>query len=216
MQEKLNKYSEFINILTKNLDAFFENQKDFIKCKAGCSLCCRSGLYPLTNLEYGFLKLGFNKLEKEKQDKINQKCFEIYKERRIFIRNGNEQLDFSYKCPFLFDNLCSLYESRPLICRVHGLITIGLKEGKNYNMPGCLDDGLNYSEVWDEELKDFSLEKATALNIKSHPEVFDVGYEPLLKKFEHIGFGDIRMMFEWFIMDVPDYQKHLDEINKNF
>lgn len=215
MQEKLKKYSEFVKLLTKNLDGFFENQKDFIKCKEGCAQCCQTGYYPVTNLEYEFLKIGFNRLEKDKQDIIRQDVLDLYKKRKLFIKSGNEKDAFLYKCPLLFNNLCSIYEHRPLICRIHGLITLGLKGGNNFKLPGCLADGLNYSNVWDNEIQDFSLEKSKALNINSHPEVFDVGYEPILKKFEYMGFGDIRMMFEWIIMDIPDYQKHLEEISKN-
>jgi len=206
MQEKLKKYSEFVKLLTKNLDGFFENQKEFVKCQKGCSLCCQAGYYPITNLEYEFLKIGFNTLEKDMQDIIRQRVFAISKESKNFIQNGNNQNNFSYECPLLFNNLCSLYEYRPLICRIHGLITFSLKGGKNYNLPGCLEDGLNYSNVWDNEIKDFSLQKAKALNIKSYPEVFDVGYDSMLKKFEYIGFGNIKMMFEWLLLDIPDYK----------
>jgi len=215
MQKRLKKYTEFLSALTKNLDGFFENQKDFIKCTAGCSHCCKAGHYPLTELEYEFVKIGFNKLGEEKQAQIRQSCLESYKERKLFVRNGNPINSFSYACPFLADDLCSLYEHRPLICRTHGLIARGLKGDRNFKLPGCLEIGLNYSEVWEKELKDFSLEKAVALNIKSHPEAFDIGYEMLLENFEHINFGDIRMLFEWVIMDIPNYQDILEDINNN-
>ena len=161
------------------------------------------------------MKLGLNKLEKEKQNIIRQRVFDIYKERKIFIKNGNEKDDFSYECPFLFDNLCSIYEHRAIICRVHGLISLSLKGENQFTMPSCVNKGLNYANVWDEKIRGFSVEKSQTLNIKSTPQAYPIRYEAILKNLNYIGLGDIRMMFEWIIMDIPDYQKHLDEISKN-
>ncbi len=198
MQEKLNKYKDFLRILDRNLKDFFENQKEFIMCSAGCSHCCSAGYYPLTELEYEFVKIGFNRLEKEKQDIIIQSIQEINSKKNLFLQAGEETNDFSYQCPMLINNLCSLYDYRPIICRVYGLISPGLDDENKYKIPSCRELGLNYSNVWDEEIKDFSLEKAKKLNLKSNPEAFDVGYQSLLKKFAFMDFGSIKMMFEWF------------------
>ena len=215
MEEKLKKYSVFINEFTKLLGGFFEDQKEFIKCTTGCSRCCTTGYYPITEVEYEFLKTGFNKLEKEKQDIIRQYCLDLYKKRKIFRKEGGELLKFSYQCPFLFNDLCSVYDNRAIICRTHGLMSLSIKGGNNFNIPTCVHVGLNYANIWDNEIKGFSPEKAMALNIKHEPKGFPIGYESVLENLEYIGMGDIRMLFEWILMDIPDYQKHLDEINKN-
>ena len=213
MQEKLKKYSEFINVFTKTVDGFFEEQKEFIKCSSGCSICCQTGYYPFTEIEYEFLKIGFNSLEKETQDIIYQRAIEIYKNRKIFTQNGNELSNFSYTCPYLFDDLCSLYQHRGIICRTYGLISISARGENQFNMPTCLNKGLNYTNIWDEKIKGFSFEKAQALNLKSSPQAYPVRYESILKTLDYIDTGDIRMLFEWIIMDIPNYQEILNSIN---
>jgi len=198
MDKKLRKYKEFLNILDKNLQIFFDNQKEFIKCSAGCSHCCESGYYPVTNLEFDFLKTGFDTLDAEKQDIILKKCNKTEEDLSKFIESGSKMQDFAYECPILNNGMCSLYEYRPILCRVYGLITPKPENSSRYGIPACKDIGLNYANVWDEKINNFSYEKAQSLNIKGSPEAFDVAYESLLKKFEYLDFGDIQMLFKRF------------------
>jgi len=68
--------------------------------------------------------------------------------------------------------------------------------------------------VWDIEKKEILYEKIEELGLKTKPKSFDIGYENFLKTIEHLNPGDIRMLFEWIILDMSDYESLLAEINK--
>lgn len=73
-------------------------------------------------------------------------------------------------------------------------------------LPYCVNEGLNYSEVYNLEEKIFSYEKLKALGSKNPPNSYDISCSALMKTFEGAEFGDVRMIFEWIIIDIPDYQ----------
>ena len=75
MQEKttLEKYIEYTDILKNKLDIYFKDQKEFLKCKAGCDICCKSSYYPVSELEYEYVRMGLNNnFTAEEREKINQ------------------------------------------------------------------------------------------------------------------------------------------------
>ena len=50
-------------------------------------------------------------------------------------------------CPFLIEKSCSVYKYRPIICRTHGLAY--LYENNTVKVPYCVNEGKNYSSVFD-------------------------------------------------------------------
>ena len=50
-------------MLSQDLDAMFEHQKDYIFCKEGCSHCCENGEYPFTEIEFDYLLEGYKSLD---------------------------------------------------------------------------------------------------------------------------------------------------------
>ncbi len=189
MQDKLKNYAEFLQVLDYRLKQYFEEQEEYIKCKTGCSYCCENGDYPLSRLEFEYLKTGIGRLDRVQIKLIIHKAMQIA-----------EKKETSYKCPLLKDNLCQVYAYRPIVCRTYGLLLRNIRQGKEkYELPGCMAIGLNYSEVWDSERNLFSKESIARLNFSSAPRIYDVGYYTVLQEIEKIGYGDIKKIYEWLL-----------------
>ena len=124
-------YSEFINELDLRLAGYFREHENLLCCKAGCSSCCEKGDYPLSNLELEYLMKGYAELDNTVKSRIQANVKAIEK---------------GGKCPFLLDNLCSVYPYRPIICRTHGLAYL-MKDGR-VNVPYCANDNKNYNSVY--------------------------------------------------------------------
>lgn len=192
---QISDYLLYIAYLTQKLNKFFEAQKPYIFCKKGCSKCCKNGQYPFSKLEYEFIMIGFSKLPCELQKKITEKISKLKSEKKNF--NG----EFTYVCPFLINNVCSVYEFRGIICRSFGLMSINPKGATK--IPFCAYEDLNYSNVMDRETGIISTEKYKSLgdNIPE-PLAYNVGYSFLTSKdIEenfHIDFGDKKSLIDWF------------------
>ena len=145
-------YSEFINKLDARLESCFKQHEQFVCCKAGCSACCEKGDYPVSNLELEYLMQGFINLENTVKSRVQANI-------KTMVKGG--------KCPFLIDNLCSVYPYRPIICRTHGLAYL-MKDGR-VNVPYCVHDGKNYASVYNngEFLSEPVRENLSTLNLLS-------------------------------------------------
>lgn len=209
----LEQYEKYLFELNKKLDIYFSEQKDFIKCKKGCSLCCKFCYYPYSKLEYEYLKLGIASLDKKQQEIINQKALKIYKDRKEFLKTNPNIMDFYYDCPILIDDTCGLYNFRGLLCRTFGLAYKDVENSQKINVPHCVTLGLNYSNICDETTTKISEEKMKNLNLENKFKGYDLSYSSLMRDAgSEIEFGDVRMIYEWIIMDIPNYQEILQEI----
>lgn len=207
-------FKVFLKNLMPLIDKYFEEQKEFIKCKMGCANCCSSGNFPTTELEFAYVREGFYKLPGLKQRDILKKSIAILKERQEFIKE-NDIKEFRYKCPLLGDdNVCPIYEHRPLICRIHGLILQNEKEDKP-GFPYCVKQGLNYSDVCQEENKILPEDKLKELGYSTIPKAYNLGYDKLINLDSSIEFGDVRMFVEWLILDLPNADEIIQEIKNN-
>ena len=206
--DMLVKYQSYLEKLNSDLDTYFSEQQEFIKCKKGCSICCKSSYYPVSELEHEYIKICFKeKLSEGQQEEVRQKTLQIMRDRREFLVNNSNIFDFSYECPFLLDNSCSIYEYRALLCRSHGLIYKDVDKANKLNFPYCVKLGHNYADIWDSEKNTISIEKMKALDMKVNPEIFDLSYSTMMNDAEGVEFGDVRMLFEWIILDIPNYEE---------
>ncbi len=221
MDEKVAKYTIYLNSVKNILDKYFDNQKEYIKCRQKCSYCCENGAFPASEIEYSYFKLGFDTLNPKIKTALKTKSLQIYEQRFIYMQKGGDIFDFTYSCPFLVEKQCIVYDHRPLVCRINGLMSYeynedGQIDAQKINMPDCTSVGLNYAEVWDVNLKTISEEKAKNLGKRAMPKAFMTSYSKLLDELEVIGYGDIRMLFEWILLDIPNYKKIFEQIqNKN-
>lgn len=192
----LKNYETYINHITEKINGFFENQKEYIFCKKGCSKCCEKGEYPFSYIEFQYLMKGYNELSDEAKEKINLEIKKIKEEKKNF--NGEI---FMHKCPFLIDGICTVYNYRGIICRSFGLLYTSDKNGK-IQMPFCHKIGLNYSNVYDEKLNTLSTEIFLEKGFKVPPKLYNVSYKFLTQdtfaKGFNFEFGDKKPLIEWF------------------
>lgn len=191
----LNNYKNYLNFLDRKLGEFFERQKPFIFCKRGCSYCCKKSEFPYSLLEMQYLLSSLPTLSEETLCKIEENLQNI-KARKLKYRGKK----FRYDCPFLVDDVCSVYEYRGVICRSFGLMTIYDKGPK---APFCSHLGLNYSNVLNLRRRTISPLKYKKLGVKEEPLGFNVSYKFLTgTNFEEaygIVFGERKPMIDWFL-----------------
>ena len=138
LKEHFVKYEALVQIV----DAVFERvKKEYPKevfCREKCSDCCYA-IFDLTLIEALYLKDKFLKSfsGKEKNDlieiaaKTDRVLTKMKRDAYKEVKNGVDQLEIVGKmsqervrCPLLGeDNLCVLYENRPITCRVYGIPT---------------------------------------------------------------------------------------------
>lgn len=195
--ENLAKFKEYLYIIeSRLLKKYFEAQKEYIHCKEGCADCCKHGEYPTSEVELVYLMSAYHALDNETKKQIIANIDEIKANREA--NNG------MYKCPFLIDNKCSVYNNRTIICRTHGLLFyIKDKDGNSRNkMPACVNKGLNYSEVYDIEQKIISPEMWEKSGIKAEPKAYNISREALLDndivRDMGVEFGESRALIDWF------------------
>lgn len=195
----LDKYCQFLRVIMERINAHFDDQKEYIHCKEGCSRCCENGEYPCSQLEADFLKLGFMTLDHDTQQLIIDKILKLKEEKAKFT--GKK---FIYECPFLINHRCSVYKHRMIICRTFGLSYYDKGDEKKKNtlkVPFCMEQGLNYSEVYDAEKKTFSTELFEKTGYKKEPVAYNLGVEFLIEKFGkdimNLDFGELKTLLEW-------------------
>lgn len=199
-------YEKYLAFLNEKLQKFFENQKPFIFCHKGCAKCCKNAQFPYSLLEIRYLLSGFLKLDKETQDKIEENLQTIVKKKKKF--RGKI---FKYECPFLIDDVCSVYEYRGVICRTFGLMTNTLEQ--KLRAPFCYEKGLNYSNVMNIRTRKISPRKYKKLGVKEEPLGFNVSYKFLTdRSFEedfNIRFGEVKPLINWFLDEVEGVDNNM-------
>ena len=166
----IDKYLEFLDYFQNMLNRDFADQAPYIKCKMGCAKCCQNGNYPFSQLEVEFLKQEFKTLAPELKQKILGKIKDL-----IDKKNNSKEDPFMHECPFLVDNVCSVYNNRGIICRTFGLIYFN--DSERMQMPFCAFEGLNYSEVMDFEKNIITEEKLAESGITVEPKSFNLDYK---------------------------------------
>lgn len=193
-------YEKYLDNIGESFDKFFAQQKPYICCKEGCSLCCESGEYPFTKLEFDYTLVGYNKLNEKEKNIIQEKVERIKKAKK----EHSEDKKFMHECPFLIDTKCSIYKYRGLVCRNHGLMqyTTDKDDKMVYSMPHCVEEGLNYSNVYDPDTGKISSKKWKETGIEAEPVSYNVGLKFLTDnnttRVLKLDFGEAKALIDWF------------------
>ena len=110
-------YETFLCVLDKKLNGFFENQKEYICCSKGCSLCCKTGVYPISEVEFLYIKYALERLPDDVRENILSKIRTLKAQKAAESGDKN----WTYVCPFLEEEKCLVYTFRPIVCRTFGL-----------------------------------------------------------------------------------------------
>lgn len=177
----LERYKNFLKILDKRLEKYFDDQCEFIKCKLGCSACCEVGEFPLSRLELEYLMSGFIKLPPDIQKIIKKEI------KQLKIKQPK-----MYKCPFLIQGKCALYQYRPIVCRTHGLAWFD-EDAEKIRLPYCVNKGLNYAKVFDRKTGEVFL----ANPIKENLRIDSILRSETAEEYK-LECGEIRPLKNWF------------------
>lgn len=182
----LSRYKQFLIEFDKIIDTIFEDQKRYIKCKKGCSKCCEIGEYPYSQIEFAYLTQGYLNLPAHTRILVQQNIRNLIMDKKEF--KGDK---FEYKCPFLINGECSVYDYRGIVCRTFGVCYYDDVKSV-VKLPACVHSGLNYSEFYDSDNH--------ILNIKNVPKVnlrIDRILQSELAHSYDLDCGDIRPIVDW-------------------
>ena len=191
----LENYLTYLVFLNNKLTKFFESQKQFIFCQKGCAKCCKNAEFPYSQIELKYLLYGFLRLDKKTQNKIEENIKRIVEEKSKYKGDA-----FRYTCPFLIDDVCSVYDYRGIVCRTFGLLTKGVDD--RVKVPFCCYQGLNYSNILNKKTKKLSQAKIKKLKLVDEPLGFNISYQfltdPDFEKSFKFEFGEKKPLIDWF------------------
>ncbi len=182
----LKRYELFLKDLDNRLRGYFNLHKKYIYCKKGCTECCEIGEYPFSRLEAEYIMSGFIKLPPETQKIIKQNIEQL---KKLKINSTSER--FTYRCPFLIDKECALYQYRGIVCRTFGLAYIS---DNKVILPECVNTGKNYSSVYLPDKGEIMID---------NPIEEDLHIDKILRSSQaetyNLECGEIRPLIEWFL-----------------
>jgi Fe-S-cluster containining protein len=139
----------FISNLHRGVDSVVRtatHEGEQLDCKAGCSHCCRVRVEALEP-EIVQIANELKKLSPEKLDELTERL-----RNHATASNGVSVFDHHITCPFLEDDLCSIYQTRPAVCR----------KAHSFDVKKCNSPGSEIPQSLEIALKSEALMKGTA------------------------------------------------------
>jgi Fe-S-cluster containining protein len=112
--------SEMYSAIDKLIDSVNElakQQHQPIECKKGCDYCCHQPVFALDyEMQYlnTFIKKNFTK---QKQAEVKIRAHN--NQQKLLDLSETEILNTKQPCPLLENDFCSVYEARPMACRIY-------------------------------------------------------------------------------------------------
>lgn len=104
------------------------------QCPGCAENCCEERFFHYTLVEHAYFMKGFYSLSGVYRSLIFQKAGDVLGR----YAAQDQRPGMRVMCPLNFNGLCSLYEYRPMICRLHGIPHRMKKEdGPEQGFPGC-------------------------------------------------------------------------------
>ena len=117
LHQSLKEMYEAIDGLIDSLFVYARQQNQSIHCKRGCSWCCHQPVFAL-DYELDYLKMAIeNSFDAETISGIAEKAKQ--KQDKLRHLKGDELMNAKHPCPLLKDDACSVYEARPMACRIY-------------------------------------------------------------------------------------------------
>jgi predicted metal-binding protein len=106
-----------------------------LSCSDCSDNCCVSYFQHHTYVEWAYLWQGLQKLTTDQQETIIRKAENYVQQSRFMLAHGQHP---QIMCPLNEKGLCTLYDYRLMICRLHGVPnTLRLPNGSSRDFPGC-------------------------------------------------------------------------------
>ena len=138
-----------------------EAHPELVRCKKGCSDCCYA-LFDLTLIEALYVNYHFNEKvtgkEKarliEEANRIDRATYRVKRKAFKDVEGGKNEVEVlmelakeRMRCPLLNkEDICILYENRPITCRVYGIPTSSGGMGHTCGLSG-FSEGAEYPTV---------------------------------------------------------------------
>jgi len=132
------KYEAVVNMVDQVFDRVKKEYPKEVFCREKCSDCCYA-IFDLTLIEALYLNHKFNEKFSGREkadliaiaDKTDRTLAKMKREAYKKVKDGADQLEIvgrmsqeRVRCPLLGENnLCLMYEFRPITCRVYGIPT---------------------------------------------------------------------------------------------
>lgn len=118
--KELDKYVDLVTEIDVKIEALNKTHKQHMQCKAGCAKCC---------LDFDVFPIEFYAIK----SKMESDNFQIP------VKKPTEEFDEEPEsCLFLKDDMCQIYQYRPIICRSHGLPLLSMNEtGEFWELSHC-------------------------------------------------------------------------------
>lgn len=138
LKKHFTKYEALVSIVDSIFNKVREEYPKEVFCRKKCSDCCYA-IFDIPIIEAIYINHKFNetfsgtkKMELiDTASKVDRSLFKMKRDAYMDVQQGANELDVLAKisvervrCPLLgADNLCVLYESRPITCRLYGIPT---------------------------------------------------------------------------------------------
>ena len=147
-------YRKFISQVDQLVAKLQARYSKHLVCRAGCSGCCRHHLSVFA-VEADETRAAVEALPAPIRDRVEEQAREVIK---------REAQGGPVSCPMLVDDRCSIYQSRPLICRTQGLPLLMEAEDGGQEVDFC---PLNFTETGAvDDLDEGHLVPLEALNLR--------------------------------------------------
>ncbi len=147
-------YTDLITDVDQLTSQLNEHYKSHLQCRSGCSGCCHHHL-SIFPVEAAVVKIAIQSLPHAIKTIIHQQAKNI---------SEQEAKGESVACPLLVNDQCSIYDSRPIICRTQGLPLLYESDDCQLVVDFC---PLNFTaDNATDELEENHLVPLDALNLK--------------------------------------------------
>lgn len=109
--------------------------------------CCTSYFQHHTRVEWAYFMKGLNQAPQEIKQRILHRAEEYVLTAGRMLERGQKP---DLMCPVNENGLCLLYDSRLMICRLHGVPTVHTRpDGQKLEFPGCFRARERYAQAPD-------------------------------------------------------------------
>ena len=145
------KYEELVAAAEEAFNRVKNDHPDCVKCKLGCADCCHA-LFDLTLIEALYINQKFKAAYEsgtrepllERANKSDRQVYKIKKRANAMLKEGLKDEEILEKmaaekvrCALLNDDdLCDLYDYRPITCRLYGVPTAIGGQGHTCGLSG--------------------------------------------------------------------------------
>ena len=150
----MTKYQDLIREIDRLSGRLSERYRPHLVCRAGCSGCCQCDL-SIFEIEAAEVRRALLSLSPTLRSRIGRNA----RDARLCREQGEP-----HSCPFLLADQCSIYASRPVICRTQGLPLLYTAEDGTAEVDFC---PLNFTAPGaTEELEESHLVPLESVNLR--------------------------------------------------